>query len=152
MTAPVSTIPTVEAEHEHITDRLRALQDELDVTVPGEDFATWKFSFLMQLRDFQMVLLKHFDFEEEGGFLSEILRVAPRLSYRLGEVEAEHRKIGSQLAHLIAEFKRMDCLTEPRHLRLRARTKALGEILHAHEATERELIQSAYYDDFGAGD
>ena len=149
---PTDVTSTVEAEHEHIKETMTLLADELARDVEPADFPQWKLTYLWRLRDFQAMLLKHFDLEEEGGFTTDLLRLAPHRANQIRQVEAEHRKIMALLTQLTGLLKRMDRLTDVRMARLRDQLQDLVALIRTHEAAECELIQAAYYEDFGVGD
>ncbi len=138
-------------EEEHAT--LRTLMDNvLDAFArpPSKEFADWKLELVWQLRDFRNVLVKHFDLEEDGGFMGDVIAKAPQEKRRVDMLEAEHGEFLDELDGITGELKRMaDVSTLPS---VRDRLSGLVNKLHDHEASERDLMYSVYFRDIGVGD
>ena len=141
-------------EQDH--NELRTWIDQIGVLFdsrPDEgDFLSWKIDVLWQLRDFQNQLQKHFDLEEDGGYNTDLIQIAPRLSTQVAHLEEDHRKIISDLNHILDNMKRINEVQSPMILRIKDRVDALLFFIKDHESKENAIIQEAYYQDFGIGD
>ncbi len=145
----------IHSDHKAIERERRSLADLLDPS-QGDlgDFQAWKLSVLRRLRRFQGVLLMHFDLEEVTAFKEEVLLLAPQYATRLAKLEEEHLKIASDLNHVIRTVKRIPNPDEDMLERVHQRLTAVLAMLTHHEAQERDMFQSAMYQEqeLGAGD
>ncbi len=80
----------IQDEHERLEKLIQEIREELKCTVDPETFADWKLEFVWKIRDFQNELTKHFDLEEDGGFMEDVVDRAPRFSPRVKALEQEH--------------------------------------------------------------
>jgi hemerythrin-like domain-containing protein len=137
-------------EEEHAS--LRSLMESVTETFnrpPTGDAKDWKLGLVWELRDLRHMLVKHFDFEEDGGFMGDVVETAPRESRRVDMLESEHGEFLSEVDDITAELKRM---TNSSGIdRTRERLKKLISRLHTHEASERDLIGTVYFQDLGSG-
>ncbi len=142
----------IEKEHEALKQMMGAILEEMQRPVSGEAFDTWKLEFVWRLRDFRNQLLKHFELEEHGGFTEDMLRIKPENHSRLKELEAQHQEIINTLDRIVEALKALSCRDCDQFPEIRHQITTLLKQLEAHEAAERELIQSTYLQDFGAAD
>ena len=142
----------VEEDHARLKACMASLADEIEREEVPADFTAWKLELLWQLRDFHNQLMKHFDLEEVGGFMADVLRMAPRHANQVVHLEEEHRKIVSDLNHILAEVKRAESMASSQWRRVRVRVEDLFGVIRAHEASEYELMQDVFYQDYGVGD
>jgi len=117
---------------------------------PNGNFAEWKLDLVWALRDLRNALVKHFDLEEDGGFMDDVVTQAPHEKKRVDELESEHAYFLREIDDIAFTVKDMDNpeeLADPKD-----RLALLVDELHEHEASERELIGNVYYQDLGALD
>lgn len=146
------SVEKVEKDHQHLKRDMDQLTKEVSAKISEEQFPEWKLEFTWQLRDFKNQLLKHFELEEEGGFNEELIHAAPEHHNRVRQLEDEHKQIISTLEKIVADLKQMDPTSFHEAPAIRERVLNLLKLLRAHEAAERQLIQDAYLQDFGAAD
>ncbi len=142
----------IEQDHARLKRLMTALADAAAGDVAPWSFSNWKLDLLLQLRDFQGQLLKHFDLEEAGGFMAGILSVAPHQARQVEQLEAEHRRILADLDGLLAALKQAEDAPAAFLPEGRRRLGALLALIRAHEAAECALIQEVYYQDYGVKD
>ena len=96
--------------------------------------------------------LRHFDLEEEGGFIDEIKRMAPQWMNRIEQVEVDHEEIRAEMRQIISDLK--DCTTWAAYSASECgrRVRELTERLHEHESVEMDLMQMAHNREYGSGD
>lgn len=141
----------VESDHKAL---LRALA-ELETAFREPELAKfdeWKLERLWQLRDFLNLLQKHFDLEETGGFNAKMSRMAPHLCARIEQLEEDHRKISSDLNHIIDVMKGTRQTDSAKLERIQQRVEELVQFIRSHEAAETDVIQEAFYQEMGLGD
>lgn len=142
----------VEQDHREINRQMAQLQASMKSDVRSEDFSGWKLEFIWQLRDFKNRLLKHFDLEEEGGFMRDVLDAAPQFELKVNQLRDDHDRIAVGLDRLTSQLKRMQKIDPSRIERIRAGLAGIMTDLREHENEEHILIQRAYYREFGGGD
>ena len=142
----------IESDHQALHGTMKELEKTFSVVPKPAEFANWKLDLLWQLRDFNNQLQKHFDLEESTDYNIEISRVAPHLLRRIEHLEEDHLKIISDLSHILGVLKRIDHIESGNIERVKARVDGLISFLRKHEAAEREVMQEAYYQDYGGGD
>lgn len=145
-------VQRIEAEHNKLKQEIEKIQQMMSPFLPKLNYTDWHQDFLWLLRDFNNDLQKHFDLEEEGGFMQDILDTDPRFVNTIDRLEAEHETMGQELDKIIHHLKDMSDYDAKACEMLFAEIAALLEMLHAHEAAESEVIESTYLDDLGGGD
>jgi len=142
----------IEKDHQELQSWINRIGSLFEDRSDSDDFVTWKIDLLWQLRDFQNQLQKHFDLEEDGGYNTDLIQIAPHLSTQVAHLEEDHRKIISDLNHILDNVKRIDGEQSPMPLRLKDRIQTLLLFIKEHESKENAIIQEAYYQDYGVGD
>jgi len=94
-------------------------------------------------------LVKHFAFEEAGGYFDEALLQAPRLVGRANDLVAQHPKMTARAQELLqaGPQRAADWWDQTT-----ARVDAFVKELLQHEQSENRLLQEAYSRDVAAGD
>ena len=139
----------VEKEHEHLRRELEELQASSSTQASGEQFAQWRLELIWQVRDFKNALLKHFDLEEEGGFMRDVRKMVPNSDPQVQELLAEHREMEQALDRILGTLKEMSVGDEDKLDRLKNQVGELVTTINSHETTEQHLIQRTYYRDYG---
>jgi len=142
----------VDQEHEELRDTIDRLGTVFDRPIEAAGFVGWKLDLLWQLRDFENQLQKHFDLEEDGGYNADLIRIAPHLAPSIAHLEEDHRKIISDLDHILDTVKSVENESSPVLQRAKVRIEALLAFIRQHETEENAIIQEAYYQDYGVGD
>ena len=105
---------------------------------------------LRLIAEAEQLLPAHFAFEEAGGYLSEALAVAPRLSRRAAALQRDHGKFAARFAKL-ATFARELRETDEGWDYLGVAIREFSRELRFHELEENQLVQEAFLDDLGGG-
>ena len=142
----------IDKDHEELLIALSRLETYFEAEIEPEGFVGWKLDLLGRLRDFENQLQKHFDLEEDGGYNADLIRIAPHLAPGIARLEEDHRKIISDLDHVLDNVKRIESVYSPVISRIKVRIDALLAFIRAHESEEDAIIQEAYYQDYGVGD
>lgn len=139
----------VEKEHVHLNKAFGEIKLTIMQEVTAEEFQNWRLEFLWQVRDFKNSLLKHFDLEEEGGFMRDVLKAAPHTGNKIEELKKEHVEIIEALDKIIDQIK---LTPEKDGDKLNAIRMGINEMMSTlcnHENQENDLMQRAYYREFG---
>ena len=139
----------IEQEHACLKRDMGNIKNELSRDVIDEDFADWRLELIWRLRDFRNHLCKHFDLEEEGGFMTEITEEAPERVSQVNQLESEHGQILADLDGILTDLKHIELKDSSRLEDVRKRVTELISTLGSHEAAENELIQKVYYREYG---
>ncbi len=131
-------------QHRHLRDLLAELGT---LTRNPEGFEAAKASLVAKLRALREMVQAHFAFEEEGGYMSEVLRKAPRFLPEVERLEAQHTQILRDLDRLT----RTD-LDETDSDTFLAEVHGLIERLGRHEREETDVVQRSVIEDTGVGD
>jgi hypothetical protein len=142
----------IEEDHQRLRAHKAALAAAVSQPVAAADFPEWRRTFLRDLRDFQNRLLQHFDLEEDGGFMADLIAHTPRMAGQAATLEEEHEEIVRVLDGIVSDVKRIASQSEWVDAGLRSRMDSFLMALKEHEAAECSLIQEVYYQDIGVAD
>lgn len=96
-------------------------------------------------------LAEHFAFEEQGGYLAELLETAPNVAARAASLEHQHPALLHALEDLAERLReeppRFESWSEARMV-----FEQFVHRFHDHEHAEHELIQTYLATDIGTGD
>lgn len=122
------------AEHHTLQGRAASLRVLLE-----RDFS-WD-EARIALSELRGALEAHFFLEEAGGYLSEVLAVAPEHHLTVAKLESDHSRMQGGLAALLCE-----ALVARSREDLRRNVGAFLATLAAHERRESELVQATFID------
>jgi hypothetical protein len=99
----------------------------------------------------QARLRRHFQFEQQGGYMSHILAEVPHLEHSAHALLEEHRRLSDHLDSLIVAVAAapLDSLVTPTW---REEVRHWVRLVRDHEAHETRLIQEACNQDIGTKD
>jgi len=149
MTEKLSIASELEDDHIGLNKDIAAIMQLLELEIDKTDFQRWRLRFLWNLRDFKNRLLKHFDLEEVGGFMTEVVSIKPEFSAKVGDLKDEHEKISRELDDILMMLKRLEKLEGDSMDLIKTRLQQLMTSLGKHENEEHQLLQKAYYRDYG---
>jgi len=104
-----------------------------------------------KFQELNLVVLEHFEHEEQDGYFREVIERAPRLSERADALLSEHPAMAARLVALQTLAARRDEAVRW-STSLGKMFERFVECFRAHEYAENQLIQEAYTDDIGAED
>lgn len=146
----ISTVALrVEQDHQNIDQDIAALKMFLMKEAAPEDFGDWRLELIWQLRDFKNRLLRHFDLEEDGGFMAEVLHVAPQSERKITELKEEHDQIVMNLNEILQQLKNMEEKDSLNLENIRLGFNRIMATLREHENQEHILMQRAYLREYG---
>ena len=136
-------------EHNILRENILTLSKNIEIEVSEEEYEDWRLEFMWQLRDFRNHCLKHFDFEELGGFMKDVLNDAPETGKIVKKLEADHPDLIKELDEILDEFKKLEQKEDTKLQEIRKNVKHLIIRLKAHEKAENDLIQKVYSQEYG---
>ena len=142
----------IRAEHERVTKVAQEIRAIIGAATPDERTPQWRLALLQLLRDLANELVEHFQLEEEGGFMSEVLSRLPQKARIVQGLEREHAEITRRLDKVVIDVEAARQGNDSDVLDIRRQTTAVLSLLDDHEAAESALIQEAYLQDEGGSD
>jgi hemerythrin-like domain-containing protein len=142
----------IQDEHARLEQIIQEIRDELNRPIDSNGFGDWKLGFVWKIRDFQNELTKHFDLEEDGGFMEDVISRAPRFAPQIKTLEEEHIDAVKRLDDITARLKQLSAFDAQAWSEVSDEIMALFDSLEEHEAAERDLILEVYFQDIGVGD
>ena len=128
-------------EHAELFEHIEKLEEVLDtVQTPME--------LSRQLHTVRTEITEHFYFEEDGGYMTPLLKEEPRFGGLVKHLLAEHRAMSETLDAIIKEVHGAISVGDGTRDRARAWVKQLRH----HESKENRLVQEAYYSTGATGD
>ncbi len=94
-------------EHEELNQNIGELKINLLEKASTKNFPDWRIQLIGKLQDFKQKLTSHFEFEEQGGFMTEVIDEAPQLLNQVKELEIEHKQILANLDGVVKDFKKL---------------------------------------------
>lgn len=91
-------------------------------------------------------LERHFQYEERGGFMTDVVQRRPALAADVERLLTEHGNMIGQLRWIRARCIELDLETLQKHV------QSFVDKFSHHEHHETDLIQGVYYGETGAGD
>jgi len=143
---PVTKESAVEALGRAHRVLLADLQELEEAVRPssGEDLA----SLRHRLMTAQTHIRKHFQFEEQNGYMDVVKKREPRLARTIQQLAEEHGQLRQSLESLLGEVASAATLAD----RLREKTSEWVQHVRQHELRENDLVQDAFNMDIGAED
>ena len=139
----------VEEEHKGLSQQMGEIKMESVKEVSPEDFPNWRLELIWHLRDFKNRLLRHFDLEEEGGFMKDVLSTAPESQPKVSELKAEHRQFSRKLEEIMNALKGMHKKDSEKLDKVRNKLNEFIATLRKHEEEEHRLLQRTYFREYG---
>ena len=136
-------------EHNILRDNISNLSAKIEMEIPDEKYEEWRLEFMWQLRDFRNHCLKHFDFEELGGFMKDVLNDSPESIKIVKKLEDDHSNIIKELDGILDDLKLLEEKEDTKLEEIKGNVKHLIIRLKAHEKAENDLIQKVYSQEYG---
>ncbi|RMG39349.1 MAG: hypothetical protein D6732_04285, partial [Methanobacteriota archaeon] len=104
---PKERAEKIREAHHHLKQEMANINQMICENVTEENFEQWRLDLLWRLRDFLNHLQKHFDLEEEGGFMSDIVLIAPHQKRMVDKLADEHEKMVDDFTRIISKLKKL---------------------------------------------
>ena len=102
--------------------------------------------------DFRASAQRHFDFEEDGGYLKSVVERRPHHTHHVETLRAEHDTIRDTLQRLADELEADIMHDVERYAAFKRDFVALMRQFGRHEQAERELVMEVYWLEGGVSD
>jgi hypothetical protein len=141
-----SFVTELSQEHDSLLGQLSHVQEAFHEPTRGSAS-----TLADRLQALKTSLLRHFFFEEQGGYMSQVLEQAPHLYRSAQELLAEHHRLGLELDALIESAIAVPLDRLP-PVALQQRVEQWMLLVRQHEARENQLIQGTCNQDLGTDD
>lgn len=135
------------AEHRHLSKATQQLRALAMGPVTAEGFAFWRQDLRARLGGFRRLLLDHFEHEEDGGFLRDVLAKVPNSQSKVEALRDEHDNIERRLDTVLDDLERLEATDDPGPIQ--QQVEDLTNLLVQHETEEQHLVQRTYYREYG---
>lgn len=149
-TVDSDVLAQLDSEHRQLSKAIQELQALVRSPVTEKTLAGWKKNTEASLEVFQGLVRGHFEHEEEGGFLRDVLREVPNSQREVRALRREHRDIERRLTKIRKKLSKLDDSGAAE--RISRRIAEMTRLLVNHETTEQHLVQRTYYREYGVGD
>ena len=139
----------IRREHAQLLKALLEIEGELERLEPETGPSHHPGKLLGMLTMFRHHLFRHFELEEQGGFLIDRSEMNPGTRRTIQDLLPEHKAILTRLEGLIESLEQVDLGSAGLTDTFITELKALIADLHAHERTENELVQELAFRDIG---
>ena len=140
----------IQREHGELKDLLSQVRSAIHDQQPDAQQAR------QLIGDLYERIQSHFHHEEAGGYLSEALEQAPRLTNQVGRLHEQHETLSEVLGELRNHVQRTVPTDDPRAdawwKELTDRFQDFSNQLLRHESEEDKLVQEAFNRDLGTCD
>lgn len=127
---------------------LRAIDEVLSTRSGGSESQLLCSALVVLLTDLQTELPVHFEFEERGGYFSDVMRLAPRMSRELDRLKGDHLDFVERSRALLDLA--YDVLRQSgRWGEVQIAFGALSTRLRIHERKENAIMQEVFSLDIG---
>ena len=144
-----TAIEAIRDEHICMQRDRSILKKELAKPLTRDNFHDWKMKFLWRLQDFRFHLANHIDLEEDGGFMTEIIEMAPEKDARVKRLAKDHKGILEKMDQLIDELRPLIFSDKEKFETMSKDLNILLQTIDYHESKENDLIQGVFYQDYG---
>jgi hypothetical protein len=141
-----------ETQHERLRLLFASLHWRVSRVVSDPTSGAGRTAVVHLFVELEQRLPEHFAFEERGGYLSDALAIAPRLSKWAAQLAEDHPIFLEQLRELVrdAHEAAADDSRQPWE-QIAVRVQKLASALGEHELEENRLVQQAFSEDIGGG-
>ena len=150
MKAHVSDISKrIKDDHDAFKDYINKLTALARQDLSPETSTIWGIELNKTLRAFNKELEEHFALEEDGGFMDEILIVAPEQKYAISQLKSEHEMMTNDIQVILKCLTDFSPADKTQIINMKQRINALLDLLHTHESAENSIIEDTYLQDNG---
>lgn len=138
-------------EHAAVEELIATLRDRSAI-VPRVNQKRWLEEMSAHIEKFSSHLRKHFDLEEDGGYLEAVTHRQPSLHPEIERLRHEHDEIGKLLHSIERDLRHT---TEADRLMIAHCCCRIENLIHQikdHEDRENLMVVSVFNDDLGTKD
>jgi uncharacterized protein YciI len=132
---PGTVVDALLRAHRELLTRLRELEAAARAA-PAEQASAWS----VRLEAVRAVLVEHFRFEEEDGYMAAVLQREPEMERKVEELRQQHRQLLAELDDLQSAAKDAGSIPAEFGDRVRFWVRHVRE----HESQENLLVQDAF--------
>jgi hemerythrin-like domain-containing protein len=145
----VSIANQLKKEHAYIHEITGKIEKLVAAIKPQRRTIEWSSSLLENLSSLREHLEKHFEFEETGGFMEEVVKALPNISPQVETLRCDHQILAYEINELYRRAERLILDNGPTSREIGEDIKHFLHALHEHEKKENELVLHVFLDDIG---
>ena len=145
----VSITSQLQKEHAYIHALTNQIEKLVAATKPQRRRIEWSSSLLETLSSLREHLEKHFEFEESGGFMDEVVKALPNVSQQVEALRRDHQIIAYEVNDLYKRAERLILDTGPTSKGIGEDIRHFLRALREHEKKENELVLRVFLNDVG---
>ena len=139
-------------DHLHMKTAIRDIRKLIKEEVKPESFTPWIKNLQKILSYFNTEIHEHFELEEDGGFMDDVLKLKPQKKYAVSQLKTEHELMSTDLRRIIKCVDEAGTYDEIKKINLTQRIRDFLDLLSVHEAEENLLLEDLYLQDDGIAD
>ena len=145
----VSIASQLKKEHDYIDEITRKIEKLVAAIKPQRPALEWSSSLLENLSSLREHLEKHFEFEETGGFMEEVMKALPNISPEVDSLRRDHQILFFEINDLYRRAERLILDSGPTSREIGEDIKHFLRLLRVHERKENDLVLRVFLDDVG---
>jgi hemerythrin-like domain-containing protein len=145
----VSIASQLKKEHAYIHEITKKIEKLVAVIKPQRPALEWGSSLLENLSSLREHLEKHFEFEETGGFMEEVMKALPNISPQVESLRRDHQILTFEINDLYRRAERLILDSGPTSREIGEDIKHFLHSLREHERKENALVLHVFLDDVG---
>jgi hemerythrin-like domain-containing protein len=139
----------LQKEHDYILEITVKIESLLKATSRQKQTVDWSSSLLESLSLLREHLERHFDFEETGGFMEEVVRVLPNVSQQVERLKSDHQIMMYEINDLYQRAEKLILYNGSVIKKIELDIKHFLQLLGDHEKKENQLVFRVFLDDVG---
>jgi hemerythrin-like domain-containing protein len=148
-TTNVSIANQLKKEHAYIDEITRKIEKLVAAVKPQRRALQWSSALLENLSSLREHLEKHFEFEETGGFMEEVIKALPNISPQVEALHRDHEILAYEINDLYRRAERLILDNGPTTREIGEDIKHFLHSLRAHETKENAMVLHVFLDDVG---
>jgi hemerythrin-like domain-containing protein len=145
----VSIANQLKKEHSRIDVIVRKIEKLVASIKPQRRALEWSSSLLENLSSLREHLEKHFEFEESGGFMEEVMKALPNMSPQVEALHRDHEILTYEINDLYRRAERLILDNGPTTREIGEDIRHFLHSLREHERKENALVLRVFLDDVG---
>lgn len=139
----------IKEDHLSIKSLTQQIRQHIKKDVSDITFESWLHNLNDLIQKLQHKLIEHFEMEEEGGFMADILSIAPQKRHAISQLKSEHEMMLKDVKLILRCVSEAHTIEETKMINLTHRIRELLDLLTTHEAAENILLEDTYLRDEG---
>lgn len=137
-------VSAMTCEHRHIEQLVRCIQSTVDEASTKDRPPEVMNRLLSEVEELEVCLTRHFQREEDGGFVEDAVVAAPRFAQEAHELLGEHDQMLTKLRSIVHGARAQAKAREVNWPDFAADVRNFARQLKSHEVRENTLLHRAF--------